>query len=107
MNDLDLLEGAIPKFYGTTTMGERGQVVIPAEARRELNLMPATKLMVFGGQGGRGLMLTKTDDVAKFLSRAMSIMTRFEQAIAGNITPTEQPDSQTNAPSLKSKQDPT
>ena len=48
MNDFELLEEAIPKFYGTTTVGERGQVVIPAEARRELGLTHSTKLMVFG-----------------------------------------------------------
>ena len=86
INDLKLLEGAVPKFYGTTTVGERGQVVIPAEARRELGFDPSTKLAVFGGQRGRGLMLTKTEDIAQFMARAMTIMNRFEQAIAGDIT---------------------
>ena len=37
-----------PKFYGAMTTGERGQVVIPAEARSDLDLTPSTKLLVFG-----------------------------------------------------------
>lgn len=36
------------KFYGTATVGERGQVVIPADARRALKLKPGEKLLVFG-----------------------------------------------------------
>lgn len=36
------------KCYGSTVMGERGQVVIPADAREELNIQPGEKLMVFG-----------------------------------------------------------
>jgi AbrB family looped-hinge helix DNA binding protein len=35
-------------FYGTTTLGERGQIVIPAEARKTLNLNKGEKLLVFG-----------------------------------------------------------
>ena len=32
------------KFYGSTVMGERGQVVIPAEAREEIGIKPGEKL---------------------------------------------------------------
>lgn len=35
-------------FYGTTTMGEKGQAVIPAEARKAMNLEKGDKLLVFG-----------------------------------------------------------
>lgn len=35
------------EFYGTTTLGERGQVVIPAEARKALDLSKGDKLLVF------------------------------------------------------------
>jgi bifunctional DNA-binding transcriptional regulator/antitoxin component of YhaV-PrlF toxin-antitoxin module len=30
-------------FYGSATVGERGQIVIPAEARAELGLTPGDK----------------------------------------------------------------
>lgn len=36
------------KFYGTTTLGEKGQVVIPAQARETLKLKKGEKLLVFG-----------------------------------------------------------
>jgi len=33
-------------FYGSVTVGERGQIVIPAEARAELGIKPGDKLIV-------------------------------------------------------------
>lgn len=39
-------------FYGTTTLGERGQVVIPAKAREDFKLEKGEQLLVFGmGKG--------------------------------------------------------
>jgi AbrB family looped-hinge helix DNA binding protein len=35
-------------FYGTTTIGEKGQVVIPMEARQAMKLEKGDKLLVFG-----------------------------------------------------------
>lgn len=52
-------------FYGTTTLGEKGQVVIPAEARETMKLKKGEKLLVFSmGQGM--LALTKLENLAKF-----------------------------------------
>jgi len=61
---------AIPKFYGATTIGVRGQLVIPAEARKDLNLEHSTKVMVFGGPIREGLLIIKADSVAEILARA-------------------------------------
>ena len=36
------------KVYGTTTLGERGQVVIPAAARSAMGLQKGDKLIVIG-----------------------------------------------------------
>jgi AbrB family looped-hinge helix DNA binding protein len=46
------------KFYGSTTVGERGQVVVPAEAREALGLEKGEKLLVFGVQN-KAVVLTK------------------------------------------------
>lgn len=35
------------KSYGMTTMGERGQVVIPKEIRDKINIKPGDKFLVF------------------------------------------------------------
>lgn len=75
------LEEKIPKFYGSTTVGERGQVVIPAEARRDLQITPATKLLVFGSHNGGGLIFTKAESVTDFLDKAMSMLKRFEDML--------------------------
>ena len=80
MEDKFLKERA-PKLYGSTTVGERGQVVIPAEARRDFQITPATKLIVFGGPGGEGLIFTKAESVTEFLTRAMSMLTHFEEML--------------------------
>ena len=70
-----------PKFYGATTVGERGQVVIPAKARRDFEIMPTTKLLVFGSRGHSGLMLTKAETVSEFITMATGMFTRFEEML--------------------------
>ena len=77
-------EERAPKFYGSTTVGERGQVVIPAEARRDFQITPATKLLVFGSPSGGGLIFTKAESVTEFLTRAMSMLTRLEEMLRAN-----------------------
>ena len=52
------------EFFGATTMGERGQIVVPAEAREALNLQKGEKLLVFG-LGGDMIALTKIDALEK------------------------------------------
>lgn len=50
------------KFYGTTTIGARGQVVIPAEARKDLRLKPGDRLVVTG-KFRKALGLIKSDQL--------------------------------------------
>jgi len=58
------------KLYGTTTMGARGQVVIPAEARKELGLKPGDQLVVMG-KFGKVLGMMKTEAMADFVQTIM------------------------------------
>lgn len=37
-----------PEFYGSTVISDKGQVVIPVEARNALNLEKGEKLLVIG-----------------------------------------------------------
>ncbi len=46
------------RFYGAVTVSERGQIVIPAEARRDLGIEIGDKLLVLGDLE-RGLALMK------------------------------------------------
>jgi len=52
-------------FYGTTTLGERGQVVIPAQAREDFKLKKGEKLLVFG-IGRNMIVLVKVEQAKKF-----------------------------------------
>jgi AbrB family looped-hinge helix DNA binding protein len=53
------------EFYGTTTIGEKGQIVVPAEAREAMKLKKGEKLLVFS-MGSGMLALTKLENLAKF-----------------------------------------
>ncbi len=52
-------------FYGATTIGEKGQVVIPAEAREAMGLNKGDKLLVFG-TGNDMITFTKLSNLEKF-----------------------------------------
>lgn len=54
-------------FYGSVTVGERGQIVIPAEARSELGYGPGDKLLIVRHPNHKGLMVFKLDHAKQFL----------------------------------------
>jgi AbrB family looped-hinge helix DNA binding protein len=49
-------------FYGSVTVGERGQFVIPAEARKRFKIESGDKLLVLSTPQDKGIMLCKIDD---------------------------------------------
>ncbi len=63
------------KCYGSATLGERGQIVIPIGARGEFKLEAGDKLLVFGGVGDaiglNSLILIKADALSEFISKSM------------------------------------
>ncbi len=54
-------------FYGTSTLGEKGQVVIPVEARKSMGIKKGDKLLVFG-MGCDMLAFSKLSKVEQFAS---------------------------------------
>lgn len=58
------------KLYGTATMGARGQVVIPAQARKDLKLKPGDQLMVMG-KFGKLLGLIKSEQLSELVETIM------------------------------------
>ena len=54
-------------FYGTTTVGEKGQVVIPAEARQAMNIEKGDKLLTFG-IGENMVAMVKLTELEQFAS---------------------------------------
>ncbi|MER3496723.1 MAG: AbrB family transcriptional regulator, partial [Armatimonadota bacterium] len=64
-------------FYGSVTVGERGQIVIPAEAREELGFNPGDKLLVMRDPVHDGIVIFHLECAREFLD---SFRARLEQA---------------------------
>ncbi|MCH8979795.1 MAG: AbrB/MazE/SpoVT family DNA-binding domain-containing protein [Armatimonadetes bacterium] len=64
-------------FYGTATVGERGQLVIPAEARSELGIKAGDKLLIMRHPMYKGLMVVKIDALEGFLDEFSKSLERL------------------------------
>lgn len=69
------IAGFPPSIFGTTTLGTRGQLVIPAGARKALKLKPGDRLIVFSGGGP--LCLVKAQAMRGFISHLTRQFGRF------------------------------
>jgi len=70
-----------PPLYGVVTVGERGQIVIPAEARKDLGLSSGDKLVVLAHPFEDGLVLFKAEKVESILQRTLAGLTRLKDEI--------------------------
>ena len=64
-------------FQGTATVGERGQIVIPAQARETCGIQPGDKLLTFIHPAGSGVMFVKLEamlQVSSFLAQLLEEM---------------------------------
>jgi AbrB family looped-hinge helix DNA binding protein len=55
------------KLYGTATVGTKGQIVIPADAREEMGINTGDRLYVIGSPKKGMAMLLKEDELDKFI----------------------------------------
>ncbi len=64
------------KFYGSSTVGERGQIVLPIEARKRFKIKPGDKLVVVSANSKdfEKIVLLKSESMAKMFS----FLTEFE-----------------------------
>ena len=74
------------KCYGSTVMGERGQVVIPAEARDEVGIAPGEKLIVFGNPEKGMVIIFKSEIMTKFAEIMLKHSNFFEGMFKGKHT---------------------
>ncbi|MDB5165299.1 MAG: AbrB family transcriptional regulator [Candidatus Saccharibacteria bacterium] len=56
------------KLYGTATVGTKGQVVIPADARKALNIEEGDRLYVVGSDKGKWLGFIQEDQLREMVS---------------------------------------
>ena len=65
-------------FFGTAKVGERGQIVIPKEAREMFKIKPNDSILVIGDKE-KGLVIAKTGIMKKFASQVMESFNVYEQ----------------------------
>jgi AbrB family looped-hinge helix DNA binding protein len=58
-------------IYGTVKVGDRGQIVIPSEARKDFNIRPGDLLLVVSGRNRRGIAIVKADTMREFASKVL------------------------------------
>ena len=69
------------KVYGPVTVGDRGQLVIPAELRRILGIKSGDQLMVFAKLDKRVINLMPFKDFSQFLERASKVISKLENKV--------------------------
>jgi AbrB family looped-hinge helix DNA binding protein len=57
------------RLYGTATVGTKGQIVIPADAREELGIQPGDRLYVIGSQSGGAATFIKEERLEVFIEQ--------------------------------------
>ena len=57
------------KLYGTATVGSKGQVVIPADARRELQISEGDRLYVIGSDKGQFVGFLKEEHLREIIDK--------------------------------------
>ncbi|HYB59258.1 MAG TPA: AbrB/MazE/SpoVT family DNA-binding domain-containing protein [Candidatus Acidoferrales bacterium] len=75
------------KYYGDTIIGERGQIVIPAELRKKFGIETGDRFLVMGGErmdAWGGFLLVKADILSRvvqeiFGGRLEEVLVRQDQ----------------------------
>jgi len=61
-------------IFGVVKVGDKGQIVIPKDARKIYNVQPGDTLMLLGDQ--KGMALLKTDIFQSMIDQAMEGLTQ-------------------------------
>lgn len=69
------------EVYGTVTVGEKGQIVIPAQLRKAFNIKTGDKLIVFVKH--EKICLIPTERFNEFLSRTTEMLAKFKKVHNG------------------------
>ena len=70
------------KCFGSMTVNVKGQVVIPAGARKELGINAGDTILAFRAfMGQQGLLLIKADTMEQMLGLMSEGLARFEQIL--------------------------
>ncbi|MDB5189799.1 MAG: hypothetical protein JWN49_125 [Parcubacteria group bacterium] len=67
------------QVFGTTTVNDKGQVVIPADARKALGIEPDMKMMVLGHTKHKVVILMPTELFEKKIQGLMGLFFKNDE----------------------------
>lgn len=78
------------KLYGTATVGTKGQVVIPAEAREILGIESGDRLYVIGSKQGKWVGLIQEDQLRSMVEQFANNIELYKDALDSPSTTEKQ-----------------
>ncbi|MFH1709752.1 MAG: AbrB/MazE/SpoVT family DNA-binding domain-containing protein [bacterium] len=69
------------RFYDVVTVGERGQVVIPSNARKALGIKAGDKLLALEGPMGSTIVFMRMKSMNLMLEKAMKALSKIKGKI--------------------------
>lgn len=73
-------------FYGSVTVSERGQIALPAQARRDLGIEAGDKLLVLADPE-QGLALMTVDTLMRNLQGSSALLQMLQQHAKDDTAP--------------------
>lgn len=73
------------RLYGAVTVGERGQLVVPAALRKALRIKSGDQLMVFAKTDKKIINLMPSGEFNRFLELASKAISKLESRVARKI----------------------
>ena len=73
-----------PKFYGKVPVGTKGQIVIPAEARKTMGIKPGDNVIIISGPPHQDKIISIMPEVefGKFLKFFEEHVTKLKKAVS-------------------------
>ena len=74
-----------PKFYGKVPVGTKGQIVIPSEARKMMNIKPGDNLIIISGppHHNKTINIMPESEFSKFLNFFEKQVTNLKKTTSG------------------------
>lgn len=68
-------------FHGVATVGERGQIVIPAEVRKKYGMDKGDKLLIFAHPFKEGIMIFPMGEMENFMREMVAGLTQIQEQL--------------------------
>lgn len=78
-------EGHFGKIYDVVTVGERGQIVIPVSARRELGISPGDKFAIMKPPVGGAFLSVRLSELGRLVGRLTEGFGKIKKTIKEKI----------------------